>query len=132
MTDTTTSRANRAEAMGNGLRRFMGSPCKNGHDGLRYACGDCVECAAARVVKRRGKTPRTPPFSPERAGRLVQEFFALSLTMQLCDTDVARISGKNQRTLSGWRHGRTKPRLDTFEAALAGLGYEMVICKIDT
>jgi hypothetical protein len=132
MSYSATSHANRIEAQGKGLRRYMGTPCINGHSGERYICGDCIECAAVRAAKYKSTAPRTPPFSPDSASRLVQEFFQLSLTAQLTDTAVSRISGKNQRTFSGWRHGRTTPRLDTYEAALQSLGYELVICKIGT
>lgn len=37
-----------------GLQTFLGSKCKNEHDGLRYSStGHCVECIRIRNIERK-------------------------------------------------------------------------------
>lgn len=38
----------RAQARAQGLKRYMGSPCKYGHPGEKFADGSCVVCRLAR------------------------------------------------------------------------------------
>ena len=46
------------EARASGSTRYMGSPCKRGHDGARHVSnGQCVECAA-EADHRRGANAR--------------------------------------------------------------------------
>lgn len=45
--------------------RFMGSPCKYGHDGLRYrSTGSCVHCALVAGAKQRKIKKQAPTLVP--------------------------------------------------------------------
>lgn len=44
---------NRAEAVAGGLNKYQGSPCRHGHEGVRYVSTHaCVECAAAAKERK--------------------------------------------------------------------------------
>jgi hypothetical protein len=43
--------ARRAAAKAEGLKRWTGDPCRNGHKGTRYvSSGECADCCAIRVT----------------------------------------------------------------------------------
>jgi hypothetical protein len=69
----------RAQAIAEGERTYMGAPCPQGHDGLRYATqygGSCVHC---RRIKERAKK-RTP--QQERKRDLRRNY---AMTVELYD-----------------------------------------------
>lgn len=57
--------ATRQEAIAQGLDRYLGKPCKHGHNGERYTLGECVQCSDnrndARRIEYKLDSPNIPP-----------------------------------------------------------------------
>lgn len=55
-------RTTREEAIEAGLTVYLGSVCKNGHDGLRYTHSDrCYRCESQKRLRATAKTRTEPP-----------------------------------------------------------------------
>lgn len=72
---------------------------------------------------RRGRLP-----VPVHVSRLTRQFYELVNAEQATLTEIAGRSGLSEHTLSDWRR-RWAPKVDSFEAALNALGYELRIVK---
>ena len=62
----------------------------------------------------------------EGAHPLVRHFLAIANKRELSLREIGKKAGVSHQNLSLWAH-RSHPRLDTFEAALNAIGYELVI-----
>jgi hypothetical protein len=75
---------------------------------------------------RRGDRWRGKMRIPPHAHPLIREFVRLLNERNMTLTEAAKKSGNSRDTLDGWRY-KALPRIDLFEAALNGAGFELCI-----
>lgn len=65
---------------------------------------------------------------PEHAHPLVRQLVVLMNEKRITFTELARVAGLTGATLASWK-SKHNPRVDSFEAALNALGYELQIVQ---